>query len=413
MQACSVCQQEVDEKHKFCPWCGFKQNGDAGGLWLDKVRYLWEREEKGKFLLKNFKVMKKDYTPDKPVRKKLGDYVHIDAFPIHIPLILFKFPTLFKEVFVAGKLVGYYVAGRALEEPRLKEKVIKYQKSGEWWKIFQDEEIKQALKDILAATKFTEISDITVDKEKNLVNFKLEEAACFMITCPPGRQCSVSFFLYGLCEALFDGFWIGETKDCQYLSCEVDVYLREDAGDFLESMSSKVTELVEKGEFEELAEKGVETMVHYIVEKKSSVPREKLGDFFYLSNLQCFNYLLIEPSPGHKIVSKYAGIICGEKIARKAEINGAERGLKYLEELFQYLKTGVFSWDKKQDRIIIKIEESVYAAGVENIHMELCHYFAGLIEGVLNKSTEKRWEVNERKCIASGYSECEFHCKTL
>ena len=59
------------------------------------------------------------------------------------------------------------------------------------------------------------------------------------------------------------------------------------------------------------------------------------------------------------------------------------------------------------------MSESVYASEVKNVHSNLCVYLGGLIEGVLNKVTGRKWLVDEIQCMASGYGKCKFICKPM
>ncbi|MFB6089376.1 MAG: V4R domain-containing protein, partial [Candidatus Aenigmatarchaeota archaeon] len=146
---------------------------------------------------------------------------------------------------------------------------------------------------------------------------------------------------------------------------------------------------------------------------RSRIRSDEIDDFLYMVVDQVMNYYLVSLSPGHKIVSKYSGRISGERIAKQAKIQGLKNALDYLTDLFLYLKAGIINWEEGSDRIVIKMQESVYASGVKNINMELCIFLAGIMEGILNVSTGEKWDVNERKCIATGFPECEFHAKTL
>ena len=123
---------------------------------------------------------------------------------------------------------------------------------------------------------------------------------------------------------------------------------------------------------------------------------------------------------GKKLLRNYKGAFSKDfaknkkAIAEKAEIKGTENAFDYLQDLFLYLKAGILEEpERRGDRIFLEMSESVYAAGVDNIHTELCIFLAGLIEGVLNKASGKKWYVDEIQCIASGYSKCKFMCKPL
>ena len=148
--------------------------------------------------------------------------------------------------------------------------------------------------------------------------------------------------------------------------------------------------------------------------RKNTEKRKELEDNIVIIVGQMINYYLITLSHGHAVYSKHSGVICGERIAEKAKVDEIEDAFNYLKDLFLYLKAGILEEPgKKGDRIFIEMTESVYASGVDNIHTNLCIFLAGLMEGVLNKSTEKKWSVDEIQCIASGYSKCKFMAKPI
>jgi len=115
----------------------------------------------------------------------------------------------------------------------------------------------------------------------------------------------------------------------------------------------------------------------------------------------------------HLIPSKYAGRVIGEEIIRTSGIEGLDKVLSYLEDIFSYWKVGILKSVISSDEVIITMDESAFAYGVNNIHMKLCIFLAGIIKGALNGATTKKWDVTETKCIANGDSHCEFRCKEL
>jgi len=80
-------------------------------------------------------------------------------------------------------------------------------------------------------------------------------------------------------------------------------------------------------------------------------------------------------------------------------------------ELFEYMRVGLLAAEYKPDVVIVKMEESLYAAGVKNIGMKLDTFISGIIEGALKQTTGKEWSVDETRCIANGDVNCEFRCK--
>ena len=423
MSKCQVCEAGLKKDFLFCPLCGIQLNDvEVSKPQIDRTKYLWEREEKGRFIYKNFSSIREIGTPHSKkefVRNELGDFTHADLFSLHVATLLFNFPLFFTEVFRAAKLIAHYASDIMLKTTGLDTQVDKINRRGEWWRVFEDKDISKSIKTIALEQKLCDIMSIDVDKDKKLVRYKLTGVPCSVRTPPPAKQCSLTFFLCGFCESLFDGQWMGEITKCESLSkthCEIDIYLREDKSrdikqDFLQTISSEIPGLFEKSR--EFADEEGSIMINNIKDRKSYRPRKKLGDFFHMSVLQCVSFLLIEPSPGHALLSKHSGIICGERITEAAGIEGADNALPYLEDLLRYLRAGILRHEDKGDRIAIKIDESAYASGVENIHMKLCIFLAGLIEGTLNQATREKWNVDETKCLANGDECCEFMAKRM
>ena len=75
------------------------------------------------------------------------------------------------------------------------------------------------------------------------------------------------------------------------------------------------------------------------------------------------------------------------------------------------MRVGLLTAEYKPEAIIVKMEESLYSAGVKNIGMKLDTHISGIIEGALKQSTGQNWSVDETRCIANGDEYCEFRCK--
>ena len=103
---------------------------------------------------------------------------------------------------------------------------------------------------------------------------------------------------------------------------------------------------------------------------------------------------------------------CGEKLAKCAGIGSVDEAITFARGIFKQEKAGILHKPKeKGENIILSMDESVYASGVNNIHMKLCMFLAGIIEGILRQSTSGNWVVDETKCKANGDEQCEFTCR--
>jgi len=410
MPKCPVCEEKVQKNWVFCPMCGVRLDSDveSGESRLDRLKYLWEREEGGRFIYSNFSLVKNagvfPYVKVEPVRPELGDFGHINLYNLHICSLLYLNPSFTYEFYRIGKLMGYYSADEALKTMKLGKFVNVLNKTGLFWRIFQSKSVQKVHRDGWRGHKAADVRTTKVDKRGKRVKYVIKEGYTSSVNAPKPFCFGIVGVLCGHAEALFDGFWDGFETKCQCVGdpyCEVEIYLHE-------SEEEPRIHMFSRDESNSILDGIIADTVN-----RDIIHRKEFGDFVHISTDQCINYLLLSLSPGHAILSKYAGKICGERIAKKAEIQGLENALGYLEGLFLYLKAGILRSGIKPDRVIVKMRESVYASGVNNIHMNLCIFLAGIIEGALNEATEKKWDVNEMKCIASGFSECEFWCKAV
>ncbi|MBN2014439.1 MAG: hypothetical protein JW778_04610 [Candidatus Altiarchaeota archaeon] len=417
MPKCPACNTKTEKNWTYCPHCAtrldtsisFDSPQIISGYALDRTRYLWERQQGGKVIFQNFKIVqnlgKVAFKEVEPVRKQLGDFEHINL----LNLRKFSFPHLnpnqIYELYAISKLIGYYMANAALGDiVGFSVLIEKLSKTGLFWKIFENEVYQKKHKIGWKNAGGGFIQSGGVDRTTKRVSHHIREcpssivhalrSVCFMEV---GALC-------GEAEALFGGIWDGRETKCQAKGDEyneIEIYLHEKE---------------EKPEIDQLTKEELDNILNEIITnsiERTPIRSKELTDDFYIIADQVLNYYLLSLSPGHAVMSKYAGKICGERIAEKAELRGLDPALSYLEDLFLYLKAGILRSEKKTDRIILKMQESVYAAGVNNIHTNLCIFLAGIIEGTLNKATEQKWDVNEMKCLASGFSECEFWAKKL
>ncbi len=122
------------------------------------------------------------------------------------------------------------------------------------------------------------------------------------------------------------------------------------------------------------------------------------------------NYTL-SLSQGHIVLSKWAGKKLGERVVQKAEKNSLSEALNLLKDSFPKLKIGILNYELDPQRIIIKLEETVFSAGVKNPEMELEAFLEGTINGCLSEATNVDWIVKENK-QAKRELYHEFICRT-
>ena len=398
MTECPVCEGRIVKEWGFCPHCGLGLREEKGREErIQQQKYRWERNKRIKFIQENLQTsMRADYNPIKnPVREKIGDYVHIDLFPIHISLLLLNYPQLSAQIKTAAQLTGYHTTKKTLNKTETKKTT--------WWQTLQKPQTQKKLQQQIKQTRWAEIEKITVNKKNKTIHYHIKDAACFMQTQPPQNQCCLTYYLTGLSEAIYDTNWNSQTTKCQLHNCEIKTQ---------QTTKTQTTNKAQKIK-QKLAQQALDYVTQKIAEKQPSIKRKKLGDTFHINIMQTLNYLLIEQTPGHKTLTKHAGLISGKKITEKTQTRGLEEALQYIQELHQYLKTGDMSWEKKTNHMKIEIKESIYSAGIKNTDTKLCTYLEGLMQGILNQATDERWEIIETRCSAQGSDRCTFHGKKL
>jgi predicted hydrocarbon binding protein len=410
MPKCPACDKDVQDGWKYCPACGMELGTDLETIEydIDKLKYLWERNEKGKFVYSNFQTVKDmgvlPYKEVKGIREELSDFAHIYLLNMHEFSFLFLSPNFLPDFYKVGKLLGYYTADISLKTTKLDIVLNTLRRTGLFWKGFEDTRIQEVYENgweklRAGCTKVAEI-----DKKNKRVRYTLIENFSSLTTSSKPSCFMEPAIIAGHAEALFSSLWDGVETKCKCTGadhCEVEVYLHE------QEIQPPV-QVFSKKELDSIVNQFIEKIVN-----RTKTNRTKLGDYAHISASQVINYFLVSLSPGHAVISKYAGRICGERIAEKAQLQGQDAALTYLEDMFLYLKAGILHSEKAGDRVIIRMKESVYASGVSNIHQNLCIFLAGIIEGALNKATGQKWDVSEMKCLASGFPECEFWCKKL
>ncbi len=408
MSKCSICETRTQKGWEFCPGCGANLNstGDISSYSIDRTRYLWEKEEGGKFIYNNFKAVRNigalPYMKTEPIRKRLGDSTHIDFFQLRVTSFLYLNPDYINEYFKIGKLLGYYNAYTSLKMTKLGKVVDILNKTGMWWTVFQKGNIQDVIRKVWLKNRIGIINSIEIDEKKGIMRYSTQELSCGT-SSPTHHHCLAIGLICGQVEALFGGFWDGKLSKCEHrgdCSCEFELNLRGDE-------NKTEIQSLPKEEYGKV----IDNLVNSTINKECTYPRKTLGGSFHIGILQCLNFLLVSLSPGHSILSRHSGRIIGERIMREASIEELDGTLLYLNEIFQHWRAGILKNDITDDGANIKIYESVFSSGVSNINMKLDTFLAGIIEGSLNQATGEKWNVDETKCMTEDYDYCEFRCR--
>jgi len=408
MSKCSICETRIQKRWEFCPACGANLNsaGDISSYSIDRTRYLWEKEEGGKFIYSNFKAVRNmgSLRKAQSIRRELGDFTHMDFAQLRATSFLYLNPNYINEYFKIGKLIGYYNTYTPLKMAKMDKVVDMLNKTGVWWTVFQKGNIQNLIKEGWLKNKTGMINSIDIGKKKKTIRYDVNEIACG-VNSPTPHHCMGIGLMCGQAEALFGGFWDGKLSKCEHrgdCKCEFEISLRKDE-------NKPEIQPLPKEEYNQL----IDNIINSAVDSECTYPRKNLGDSFHIGVVQCLNFLLVSLSPGHSILSKHSGRIIGERVIEKTKIEDSDKALSCLEDLLLYWKAGVLTNKPKGDDFIIQMDESAFASGVSNIGMKLDTFLAGIIEGALNQATDEKWQVEETKCIADGDSHCEFRCKQI
>jgi predicted hydrocarbon binding protein len=408
MTKCKTCKTKLNKKWDYCPQCGGKTKEEQFEVKIDKIRYLVERQKGGDIIYDNFKsamqVSRFHFGKQKVMRETLGDFVNINFGALRIFSMLCQKPEYINEFFKVGKLLGYFATIEGLKQLNKERNVGLPYKSDIFWKFLSDERIQEYHKKEWYLTKEGLLQFVEANKKEEVIRYHLKESPMSVFKCNK----PLCFFELasecGIAEALSNAYWTGRETMCESKGdehCEFEIVLEK-----------QYSELAIK----EFSKEGLEDLLNQCIENIISGDkrrRNRLGNTIYIMDDQIINYLLISPSIGHNILSKYSGCFVGEQIIEKSDINGWEEALDYLIQLFEYMKIGLLQIESKtSDKIGLRMEESVYSSGVKNINMRLDTFIVGIIEGALKQSTGQKWLVEETKCIAHGNDYCEFTCKT-
>ena len=243
----------------------------------------------------------------------------------------------------------------------------------------------------------------SINKKEKYIKVSLRNSSTSIISFKKPLCFWYAGVLSGQMDCFFSGYWSAHEEQCSCTpkeeKCIFKLTLHEKE---IEPITPKIT----KEEIKDI----LGQLIDNCIQKKKNLKGE-VGDYQHLMMHQATNYPLISSSRGHEILVKQAGNYIGQEIIKKTETNDINEAIEIMKEQFTYLKAGILNFKKDKEGFKIKLEDSVYSSGVNDINMKLDTFLAGIIEGALNQSTGEKWQVNETKCLANGDDYCEFTCR--
>jgi predicted hydrocarbon binding protein len=405
---CKTCKAPLQKDWDYCPKCGGKIREENIEIKIDKIKYLVERQKCGDIIYDNFKsvteVSKYHAKKQEIIRKKTGDFVNINFGLLRIISLLCQKPDYINEFFKVGKLIGYFATINGLKVMGKTEYLGQYYKSDSFWNFVNDSKFQAAHMKEWYLMKEGVLEFVSADRDENIIRYNFKEGPMSILKFNK----SLCFFEVatecGVAEALSNIYWTGRETKCQCKGdehCEFEIIIEKQYREpNLEEFS--------KNELENLLNQCIDNII-----LKDKIVR-RLTNNVHLMDDQVINYLLMSPSIGHHILSKFSGNFVGQKIMQKMQIIEQEKVIEFLTDLFENMKVGLLSIESRTtNKIELRMDESAYSSGVKNINMKLDIFIAGMIEGVLKQATNQPWQVEETKCIANGDTFCEFICKVI
>lgn len=403
MAKCKTCKIKLNKTWDYCPKCGRKLR-DKSVFPVAKTSYMWEKEEGGAFVYKNFRAIKESgvipLRETRAIRPTLGDLCHINFCNLRKFSFLSYNPHLIYELYEACKLMGYYDAENFVRKSGLEKLRQSLIRTDYFWSIYENKKFVVTSKSLFK--KFgVGILEWSIDKQNGRVSYIIKESISTPVkSSHPCCSDQIGDFI-GALETLSYRFWSGTESKCTAKGddyCQFDMYITE-------TEEKPHIDLLDKAEVERI----LDEIIHSL--NKDVVYRKTIGDYAHISGDQCINYVLTS-NRGHEMLAKWSGGIVGRKIAQRYELKGEDESLEYLRNIFLRLKVGILDRPQKMtDAIKIKMHESVYSSGVNNVNKKLDIFIAGIIEGALKQATDKKWQVEEAICMASGGEYCEFIAK--
>jgi predicted hydrocarbon binding protein len=404
---CPVCENPIQKSWKHCPECGIKMGEstfDSRDYRIDRLRALWTKKGDDSFN-NNFKSIEglggHFKGKIKPLRPKLGDFIGIhfaNMKAISIEYLQLRYVEELRDITV---LYGYYGVEIGLKATKLTKITDLLSKAGNFWRILNNKELQAGF-----CTGFKNTHQGIPEIQK--VDEKCNE---FTITIDEGQQDDLD--VYNIPNYIESYNILGMLEGI----CDMKCSCKETHKNGRKYFTYKFHPNTNKIEYPPLIKnnedyaRALDALIDNIIENKPS-SRKILNDEIHISGDQCDNYFTLKISEGHKILTKYAGVVCGKKLAERAKVEGVENAFDFAKNIFLQEKVCILHEPKQNDnQFILKIDESVFSSGVQNIHMKQCTFLAGVIEGIITQSTNQQWNAEETKCKANGDEHCEITIK--
>ncbi|MBN2014276.1 MAG: hypothetical protein JW778_03760 [Candidatus Altiarchaeota archaeon] len=336
----------------------------------------------------------------KGIRPQLGDFEHINLLNLRRFSLSYVSPEQEHEVYKIGRIIGAYLAKIDAESPQNRDLFDK--NSGrDFWGIIGDKALQEDQRRTWKNLGIGFIGVERIDRKHGVVKYSLDESPSSVVH----KRNTPCFMEAGILSGMVESLYTISQRDVS------------DALSVQENYPVVELSLLDKGEnppIDPPAKGELESMLFEtisLVLDEAEACRRGLPDFSYMALDQMINYLFLTLSPGHIILSKQAGRICGERISREANLSGVGRALDFLQRIFLYLRAGIIHAKEGINQITVSMDESVYASGVDNVGINLCTFFEGILEGTLSKATDQRWYVLETKCAGNDHLRCEFNCR--
>jgi predicted hydrocarbon binding protein len=397
---CSICNHKTPSAWNFCPECGSNLKGITD-TFKDANTYLSFRDSNMNIISENFYGLNAFAVIPKikkqTIRKTIGDNININFLQLQITGLLSYTPNLAEDIFKITRLLGYYSICSHIKNTGGKQFLwfVKKQEK-EVWRIPTNRKIIDLMEKIWKNNKIGIIKRVEVVGQS--IIYDIEEVSCTTKSLN-SKNCTLTASLCGVAEALTGMLWSGKIINCAHRNCEtckVKIYPRDE---------KFITEKLGKKEVEE--EK--KNVIHGVVYNEQRWPRKILGEESHIIMPQILNYIILQSTSGHQAIYKYSAIKIGEEIGKEKPAKTLKEAIDVINELFTKLKIGTIKIkEQNQKRTTITLHESALSSGIKKIDKKLDEYPAGIIQGYLNQTQEKKYRVEETKCQAMGYPHCEM-----
>ena len=273
MSKCNVCESRIQDDWKYCPYCGGKKTKDEYSF--VKLNYIWERERSGQFIYDNFRAVrdtgKAAFKKTNPIRKQLGDFIHINFYNIRKYALLSFSPNLTLELFKIGRLTGYYDSVLALDSIGMTSRSNELSRTERFLAILDEidkqSEYKTGFSNLSCGLPELKVFD---DKTRKVV-YTLDEDTNYPAKSSKNVCYEELGTFCGEIEGITGRFFSGRESKCHCAGdniCEFEIYQTK-------GEENPQIELLTKEEAEQILDNLVKDLVH----RRDIVNRKTLGDY--------------------------------------------------------------------------------------------------------------------------------------